>query len=251
MSPRPTSHARAVRRLVRGLAALVLVATPLVGCPPTPRAIPEEDPRDAVDDVDGATAPKAEGSLAALTFVVTGPAEKKYRSALERALGRAELAVIDPTASPSPSPSGSASAGASAAAVDLELRLAVSVEVEELIDKDADPDDPNTLSHETARYTARISVVHAGKTLVELDVRPDVELRVLTSGGAVVKTVHTREQADLEFSGGAMNLLVAKLLHADAVRELAETLHAGAGAAAGSSSSAAPTTSASAKPSSP
>ncbi len=237
--------------MLRRFALLAIVAlgpaTAIVGCPPTPRT---SDFEPSTDDAEGTPPSKAEGSLAALTVTVAGTADKKYRSALERALARADVSVLDPNASPSPSASASASAapatpGASQGP-DLELRLAVSMDISELIEKTDDPDDINTLSHETARYTAKVSVVRAGKVLVDLEVNPDVELRVLTGSGAVVKTVHSREQADLEFSGAAMNLLVSKLLHNDDVRALADSLHGGAAA-----SSAKPSSSASSSSSAP
>jgi hypothetical protein len=149
---------------------------------------------------------KATGAVAELSVVVRGVAPERYKRALERALIRSNLKVGD----------------AKSDAFDLELVLEVSTDVQEEIEADADPDDPNTVGHEMAKYLARITVRSAdGTTIDKIEANPDFELRLLSGSGAAIKTIRSKEQADVEFSGEGMNQLASKLVTSEAVSKFA------------------------------
>ena len=149
---------------------------------------------------------KATGAIATLSVVVHGAASARYKRALERALIRSDMKVAD----------------AASTTFDLELLLEVSTDVQEEIEAADDPDDPNTVGHEMAKYLAVLTIRGAdGSTIDKVEATPDFELRLLSATGTALKTIRSKEQADVEFSGEGMNLLASKLVTSEAVAKFA------------------------------
>jgi hypothetical protein len=195
-------------KLATRIAHLVLVApfvlsAPLAGCHGRGATTPgSDDDQPATPAVQA----KATGAVATLSVVVHGTAPDRYKRAFERALLRSDLKVAD----------------AASTAFDLELVLEVTSDVQEEIDADADPDDPNTVGHEMAKYLARVTVrTPDGSTIDKVEANPDFELRLLSGMGGAIKTIRSKEQADVEFSGEGMNQLASKIVTSEAVSKFA------------------------------
>lgn len=155
-----------------------------------------------------ATPDKAKGALAAATFAVEGSAADRYKRALERALLRADLRVVD--------------AGAPA-----DFAIVLEVDVEESREQVDEPDveqPPEGIDLELARYVSRASVMRGAEAVARLESAPTFELRTVTGAGAVLKTRRSKDQADAEFCGAGMNGLVAKLVHSAEVEQAAAAL---------------------------
>ena len=165
-------------------------------------------PADDEEDTGPFVQAKATGAVTALHVVVHGTAPERYKRAFERALGRSDVKVAE----------------AASTTFDLELVLEVDSDVQEEIEADDDPNDPNTIGHEMAKYIARVTIrAPDGSTIDRVEATPDFELRWLSGMGGAIKTIRSKEQADVEFSGEGMNALASKLVTSEAVAKFAET----------------------------
>ena len=185
------------------LAALAVAPAGVAGCHGQKvTTSPADDEVDAGPFVQA----KATGAVATLSVVVHGTAPEHYKRAFERALGRSDVKVAD----------------AASTTFDLELVLEVDSDVQEEVDAEDDPNDPNTIGHEMAKYAARVTIRSADGTIIDkVEATPDYELRLMSGMGGAIKTIRSKEQADVEFSGEGMNILASKLATSEAVAQFA------------------------------
>lgn len=207
-------------------AALVFAAFLACDLTPPPRAMREPDTTDNDDPAALMPEPhKAEGALTQVTFVVKGRAADRYRRALERALGRADIHVVD-FGNPS----------------DMEIELDVDGDEEAVaLENEATEEE---IDKELIRYHARMTVLRGGQPIASIESSPRFELRTVTYSGNVLSTKRSLDQADIEFCGAGMNGLATKLVHSAAVNEAATAAKAStpppsadAGAGAGDAAS--------------
>ena len=179
--------------------------------------------RSADDEERSATAPppttmappKATGAMTSASLVVRGNAATRYRAAFERALLRAGCKVVD----------------AAAQAFDLELVLQVDTDYDEEVPEDVDDGNPNQIGLEVAKYKAIVTVRRRGsETAVErFEISPKFGLREVTAEGRPLKTMMSKEQADVEFCGPGLDQLIGKLVTSQTVEQAAAGARASVG----------------------
>ena len=191
-------------RAVLSAALLVCVAGACDLTPP-PRAMREPDTIDEDDPTALMTEPHAaEGALREVGVVVRGKAPERYRQALERALLRAGMKVVE--------------VGQPA---DLAIDIAIDADAEDVpIESEDSPDEE--VDKEFERFRAKLVVTRGDQPVATLESTPRFELRTVTASGRVLATRRSLDQADIEFCGAGMNGLVTKLVHSEAVNEAAK-----------------------------
>jgi hypothetical protein len=176
---------------------------------PPPRAMREPDSTDEDDPMALMAEPhSAEGPLRDVAVVVRGKAPERYRQALERALMRAGLKVVE--------------VGQPA---DFDLDLAIDADAEDIPIETEDSSEEE-VDKEFERFRAKLVITRGDQPVATLESTPRFELRTVTASGKTLSTKRSLDQADIEFCGAGMNGLVTKLVHSAAVNEEATRIMA-------------------------
>jgi hypothetical protein len=188
-----------------GLASIAGGAIAACDLTPPPRAMREPDSVDEDDPTALMPEPHAaEGALKEVGVSVKGKAPDRYLQALERALLRAGMKVVEQ--------------GQTADLV-LDLSIdadaeAVPIETEESGDEEVDK--------EFEHIRGKLVVTRGDQPVASVESAARFELRTVTASGRVLATKRTLDQVDMEFCGAGMNGLVTKLVHSAAVNEAAK-----------------------------